>query len=283
MVKCLICRRVYNKAFDVSFHRFPSDQATRKLWCRILNHSIISPTDRVCSQHFTDNCFQVHKELGQRILKPYSTPTLAMKKLQEPMKVTCSWETVLTDHNYVAKLEKQEIAKTAEPAKLLIQYPYILNTQPNNVVTNVMQDLRVNIPLTYQPLVTNISQPFSGNMMYALKINPPPNPIQPVKQQKVILKNVKNRMIVSKEEMKRRALILKKKKEERKLHETTVKKLQSASKKIIVQRQTIKMLRQKLRRLQRRFEIQKSVVKYLNFKLEGPNKEKQITIVGGHF
>ncbi|XP_043484664.1 uncharacterized protein LOC122512713 isoform X2 [Leptopilina heterotoma] len=238
-------------------------------------------TDRVCSGHFTDNCFQVHKELGQRILKPYSTPTLAMTKLQEPLKVTCSWETVLTDHNYVAKLEKQEIAKPVEPAKLLIQYPYILNTQPNNIVTNVMQDLSVNIPLTYQPIVTNISQPFSGNMMYALKINPPPNQIQPVKQ-KVILKNVKNRMIISKEEAKRRALILKKKKEERKLHETTVKKLQSASKKIIDQRQTIKMLRQKLRRLQRRFEVQKSVVKYLNFKLEGA-KEKQITVIGGHF
>ncbi|XP_051174431.1 uncharacterized protein LOC127290084 [Leptopilina boulardi] len=284
MVKCMLCRRVYNKAFDISFHRFPSDQATRKIWCKIMNHGLIAPTDRICSQHFTDDCFQVHKELGQRILKPYSVPTLAMTKIQEPTKVTCSIETVLTDHNYVARLEDNETIKSAEPAKLLIKYPYVLNTPPCNITPNIiMPDVKFNMPVTYQPLVPNISQPFSGKMLYALKINQPVNRINSITPT-VIPKIVKNSIISTKEEAKRKALLLKKKKEELKIHETTVKKLQSASKKVKDQRQTIKMLRQKLRRLERRFELQKTLIKHLNSKLEVPKESRQITLIAaGHF
>lgn len=272
MVKCILCQRIYNKAFDISFHRFPSDKSTRKAWCQIMNHETILLTDRLCSQHFADDCFQVHKELGQRILKPYSVPTLALTKI-EPKKFTCSLETVLTEHNYVLKPEECEKRKIAEPAKLFIKYPYVLNTPPCNITPNIiMPDVKFNIPMTYQPLVTNVPQSFSGNMMYALKINPPANRMEPVKP--VIPRILQNTTISKNEEAKRRALAIKKKKEELKMHEMTLKKLQTVTKKMKDQRQTIKMLRQKLRRLEARFDMQKTLIKHLNTKLEA-----QVTMV----
>ena len=62
-------------------------------------------------------------------------------------------------------------------------------------------------------------------------------------------------------------------KDENKQHEWTLKKLQSVSKKVTDQRQTIKMLRQKLRRLEARFDMQKNLIKHLNSKLGESSKE----------
>ena len=67
-------------------------------------------------------------------------------------------------------------------------------------------------------------------------------------------------------------------KEESKQYELTMKKLQVVSKKVVDQRQTIKMLRQKLRRLETRFDMQKNLIKHLNSKLGEMPKERKIKI-----
>ena len=60
----------------ITFHRFPADSARREEWLRNLMRPDWSPSkySRLCSLHFTDDCFD---KSGERVLlKKASVPTI---------------------------------------------------------------------------------------------------------------------------------------------------------------------------------------------------------------
>ncbi|XP_013143881.1 PREDICTED: THAP domain-containing protein 1-like [Papilio polytes] len=75
MFTCIFCKTHYKKGSGISFHKFPKDERLH-LWLKNMKFENFYPSsnDRICSKHFTANCFTKH--LTRTLLKHNSIPTI---------------------------------------------------------------------------------------------------------------------------------------------------------------------------------------------------------------
>lgn len=64
MSKCKVpsCQKVHKKDQDVSFHMFPRNALLREAWksfCGLSEGDLITNSARLCSLHFTNDCFPI--------------------------------------------------------------------------------------------------------------------------------------------------------------------------------------------------------------------------------
>ncbi|VEN62694.1 unnamed protein product [Callosobruchus maculatus] len=78
---CAICDRAYFKDCGVSFHRFPTNQDKRSLWCQRLTLDSTEYEKKfvyLCSQHFDEDSFYISPS-GIRYIKEDALPSLTRR------------------------------------------------------------------------------------------------------------------------------------------------------------------------------------------------------------
>ena len=79
----VLCTNTQKKG--VSLFKFPEDSKLKKAWTQQVQHTRDkwkgpSAYSAVCSEHFTENCFEVSslvsKQMGLKMLKPDAIPTI---------------------------------------------------------------------------------------------------------------------------------------------------------------------------------------------------------------
>jgi len=97
-VGCSNCRRNC-KNTGVSFHRIPKDEKLKRQWETKLKRQILPKNINVCSEHFTEECFDVSSKLQLEMLgtKKRRMPTLFMHK--EEKRRTLLWRTWIPKNN----------------------------------------------------------------------------------------------------------------------------------------------------------------------------------------
>nr|XP_033335296.1 THAP domain-containing protein 1-like [Megalopta genalis]XP_033335297.1 THAP domain-containing protein 1-like [Megalopta genalis] len=70
------CKEKYSSATNVSFHQLPTNPDLRKQWVQKIK---VEPSScaRVCSKHFTDDCFIQSAWSSRRVLKSDAIPNVA--------------------------------------------------------------------------------------------------------------------------------------------------------------------------------------------------------------
>ncbi|XP_057660974.1 THAP domain-containing protein 1-like [Diorhabda carinulata] len=86
MVSCVDCscsNTPKNKSLGITFHSFPKDSEKNKLWKNFVNKPNWTPTRTsvLCSQHFTNECFDRTSMLKVR-LHPNALPTIKVDRLK---------------------------------------------------------------------------------------------------------------------------------------------------------------------------------------------------------
>ncbi|XP_078050225.1 uncharacterized protein LOC144476832 isoform X2 [Augochlora pura] len=81
---CVInCKEKYSSATNVSFHQLPTNPDLRKQWIQTIK---VEPSScaRVCSKHFTDDCFIQSAWSSRRVLKGDAVPNVASNAEAHP-------------------------------------------------------------------------------------------------------------------------------------------------------------------------------------------------------
>ncbi|KPJ08404.1 THAP domain-containing protein 1 [Papilio machaon] len=81
MITCIFCKTQYEKGSGISLHKFPKGVILKR-WLNNMKLDNFSPSDndRLCSKHFTDECFEKHKT--RTTLKRSSVPTIFYPKMR---------------------------------------------------------------------------------------------------------------------------------------------------------------------------------------------------------
>lgn len=97
-VGCSNCRRNC-KNTGVSFHRIPKDENLKRQWETKLKRQILPKNINVCSEHFTEECFDVSSKLQLEMLgtKKRRMPTLFVHR--EEKRRTLLWRTWTPKNN----------------------------------------------------------------------------------------------------------------------------------------------------------------------------------------
>ncbi|XP_035985859.1 uncharacterized protein LOC105922430 [Fundulus heteroclitus] len=98
---------------ELSFHRFPEDEAKRKKWLQVAqrDEASVRTNSYICSKHFEMSCFTLTEE-GQLVLSPDAEPTiLPVHGNEVPLK---SGENLSYSNTWKDKLNGATVAATAE-------------------------------------------------------------------------------------------------------------------------------------------------------------------------
>ncbi|XP_076301419.1 uncharacterized protein LOC143219281 isoform X2 [Lasioglossum baleicum] len=109
-MKCVFCGILNHNNKNVSLHKFPRDEPQHKEWLKLIGLDGLSVRDntRLCSNHFTKDCFIEH-HCNRRSLKPGSVPTIFKREARFQKQQAVSVETNFTDKAQdVATMSKKE-------------------------------------------------------------------------------------------------------------------------------------------------------------------------------
>ena len=105
---------------DVSYHQFPSNAKTCAIWVKKVNRTEIPKYDFLCSNHFTEDCFDKSYEMYQKFLaKDGKKPSRKLVKGAIPM---------LFAHNTKVKSRsssKNRAAKKEQAEVLVFVLPFV--------------------------------------------------------------------------------------------------------------------------------------------------------------
>ena len=105
---------------DVSYHQFPSNAKTRAIWVKKVNCTEIPKYAFLCSNHFTEDCFDKSYEMYQKFLaKDGKKPSRKLVKGTIPM---------LFAHNTKVKSRsssKNRAAKKEQAEVLVFVSPFV--------------------------------------------------------------------------------------------------------------------------------------------------------------
>ncbi|XP_033335297.2 THAP domain-containing protein 1 [Megalopta genalis] len=117
------CKEKYSSATNVSFHQLPTNPDLRKQWVQKIK---VEPSScaRVCSKHFTDDCFIQSAWSSRRVLKSDAIPNVASNAETNP------------EHNAVPNVVfKTEDIQVVDSVSIIVPKNETLSLETENILS----------------------------------------------------------------------------------------------------------------------------------------------------